>query len=74
MEAYMEQAANLPQQEESLQGYLVMGNMVCTFWLQDDRERVEVRMAEQAFAMLAPGDQFTCELCEISIRNWNYQS
>jgi len=58
MEAYMEQAANLPQREESLQGYLVMGNMVRTFWLQDDGEGVEVRMAEQAYAMSAPGDQF----------------
>jgi hypothetical protein len=74
MEAYMEQAANLPQRDESLRGYLVMGNMVRTFWLQDDGEGVEVRMAEQAFATSAPGDQFTRELCEISIRNWNYQS
>lgn len=37
MEAYMEQAANLPQREESLRGYLVMGNMVRTFWLQRPR-------------------------------------
>ena len=61
----------LPQREESLRGYLVMGNMVHTFWLQDDGEGVEVRMAEQAYAMSAPGDQFTRDL---SIRNWNYQS
>jgi hypothetical protein len=47
---------------------------VHTFWLQDDGEGVEVRMAEWAFDMSAPGDQFTHELCEISIRNWNYQS
>jgi hypothetical protein len=69
MKAYMEQVASLPQREESLWGYLVMGNMVRTFWLEDDGEGVEVRMAEQAFAMSAPGDQFTHELCEILIRN-----
>src|SRR5260221_12895206 len=74
METYMEQAANLPQREESLRGYLVMGDMVRIFWLQDDGDGVEVRMAEQTFAMSAPGDQFTRELCEISITNWNYQS
>src|SRR5258707_1612617 len=74
MEAYMEYAANLPQREESLRGYLVMGNMVRTFWLQDDGEGVEVKKAERAFAMSATGDQVTRELCEISIRNWNYQS
>jgi hypothetical protein len=53
-----------------------MGNMVRSFWLQDEGELegVEVRMADQVFAMSSPGDQFTRELCEISIRNWNYQS
>ena len=40
--------------------------------VQDDGDGVEVRMAEQTFAMSAPGDQFTRELCEISITNWNY--
>ncbi len=74
MLAYMEQAANLPQREENLRGYLVMGNMVRKFWLQDDGDGVMVRMADHAFSMSAPGDQFTRELCEISIRNWNYQS
>ena len=61
METYMEQAANLPQREESLRGYLVMGDMVRILWLQDDGDGVEVRTA--------PGDQFTRELCEISITN-----
>lgn len=74
MEAYMVQAANLPQRDQNLRGYLVMGNMVRTFWLQDNGEGVEVRMAEQVFSLSAPGDQFTRELCETSIRNWNYQS
>jgi hypothetical protein len=74
MVRYLEQAANLPQREENLRGYLVMGNIVRTFWLQDEGEGVEVRMADHVFAMSAPGDQFTRELCEISIRNWNYQS
>jgi len=74
METYMEQAANLPQREENLRGYLVMGDVVRIFWLQDDGDGVEVRMAEQTFAMSAPGDQFTRELCEISITKWNYQS
>ena len=74
MLAYMRQAANLPQREESLRGYLVMGDRVRTFWLQDEGEGVEVKMATQTFFMSARGDQFTRELCEISIRNWNYQS
>jgi hypothetical protein len=74
MEAYMEQAANLPKLEENLRGYLVLGSMVCTFWLQDDGEGVEVKTTRQAFDMSALGDRFTRELCQISIRNWNYQS
>jgi hypothetical protein len=74
MRNYMRQAANLPQREENLRGYLVMGNMVRIFWLQAQGEGVPVVMAaEQAFAMSAPGDRFTRELCEISIRSWNYQ-
>ena len=51
-----------------------MGDMVRIFWLQDDGDGVEVRMAEQTFSMSVPGNQFTRELCEISIANWNYQS
>ena len=74
MASYLEQAANLPQREENLRGYLVMGNIVRTFWLQDDGAGVVVKMADEVFATSAPGDQFTRELCEISIRNWNYQS
>lgn len=74
MASYLEQAANLPQREENLRGYLVMGNIVRTFWLQDDGAGVVVKMADEVFAISAPGDQFTRELCEISISNWNYQS
>ena len=47
----MEQAANLPRREESLRGYLVMGNKVRTFWLQDEGEGVVVMWADEPFAM-----------------------
>ncbi|KIJ53396.1 hypothetical protein M422DRAFT_242548 [Sphaerobolus stellatus SS14] len=74
MERYMEQAANLPLRVEHPRGYLVMGNRVRIFWLQDDGEGVVVFKANETFKMSDAGDQFTRELCDISIRNWNYQS
>lgn len=73
MTRYMEQAADLPLREENLEGFLIMGSTVRAYRLEDLGLGVEAQ-SDQTFAVSAPGDQLTRQLCEISVRNWNFQS
>lgn len=70
MGRYMEQLAEHPSREGNLRGYLVAGNWVTVFSLEDDGDGIQV-VQEQPFDMFAPGDRFTQELGEIAVRNWN---
>ncbi|KAF8235369.1 hypothetical protein L208DRAFT_1392509 [Tricholoma matsutake] len=67
---YMWKAAQHPSCDGELRGYLIMANTVIPFWVEGDREDVEVRQGD-TFDMFAAGDQLTMELCEIAICNWN---
>ena len=64
---YMDQAGNHGSRDPNLRGYLVRGNEIIPFWLDDNG----VTNYGATFDMFAPGDQFTTELCNIAVANWN---
>jgi len=67
---YMNRLSEHPLREENLRGFLVMGRWVTIYTLVRSGTKVEpVRGA--TFDMFAHGDQFTRELAEIAVRNWN---
>ena len=67
---YMKKAASHPSREEALRGYLVMGRDVIPFWVETVGIETDIVQGD-SFDMFAAGDQFTTQLCEIAIRNWN---
>lgn len=71
---YMNRLAEHPLREENLRvcvcGFLVMGRWVTIYTLLHSGTKVEPVRGD-TFDMSAHGDQFTRELAQIAVRNWN---
>jgi len=67
---YFTRAMKHPSRDSELCAYLVMGKMVHRIRMERNGNRWYL-VQDPAFDMLAPGDEFTTQLCEIAIRNWN---
>ena len=63
---YLARAWSHPSHDPELCAYLVMGNVVYKIRMSGGRA-----VFDNPFDMFATGNQFTTELCNIAIRNWN---